>query len=656
MAPSVKCLLSFTLGLAAASSICNETDGALSESCLDEAASFLQVSKHATTSGSRMGSSIQADTVRKTNKVTEITPVSCDVLNKPIQILKTDTGYMAKRLNVSTGVYLEFFQVPFDKVPGNYENIGGCGINPLDSIIYCSMFAGGSYVVRLDRMSGDVEFVARLPWFKPYNSGDFAPNGIFFVGTWYGEFLAVKDLNLAKGCPASNKNCEDIIDLQQRQRQKPEKFGHAADCIAVTANLEGNGWETYLFVMYTKYLYIAKYDNVTDTFPRSWKMKVNPGRGDFIFGAGWNFQNQLFYSVNSGAGVFQIPLENWTTTTLTQSEDPTFELNLTLIGESEAQGSNDGLACMSDPNPWVTNMQTFDCKANSGALQATVHGTGYDITSVDLDTGVPEVIYTIPNSHTDPPFRTMNGFTINPMDSVVYACLVMDGWDEDMYPTPPPFYVVRVDDLKIEFIAKVQAPKGSPVSGAMDVYGNFYIISNPSVIKIPFAHRLKGYTSQNDTELPMYDEEDTDIFLIEEMPRTSQIADIVVVPGDFDGKGEGQWIVGVNVYSQLLAIKVSEPTPEHYVIPCSEPISALVDTPNHRQNFGAAWHVNGEVLVGSNDGVGVFKVPLDKIQVPDGPEVVLEKVGESPASYDNDGLNCIESNTVFWGRGVKFDN
>lgn len=654
MAPFMKSILCLTLGLVSASSVCNDKDGALGESCLDEAASFLQVSTHATTSGSRMSSSVRADASQKTRRVSAITPVNCDVLNKPIQIMKTDTGYSAKMLNISSGSYIEFFTVPFDKVPGNYENIGGCGINPLDSIIYCAMFAGGSYIVRLDKETGDVEFVAKLPWFKPYNSADFSPSGIFFVGTWYSEFLAVKDLNLAKGCPPSNKNCADLVDLRQRKRARPEKFTHAADAVSVTANLEGTGWQTYLFVMYTKYLYVARYDNVTDTFPKSWKMKVNPSRGDYIYGAGWNFQNQLFYAVNGGQGVYEVPIYNWTASTLSQSEDPSFEMNLTKVGESEAAGSNDGMTCISDPNPFVSEMQSFDCKSYEGGLQAVVKGTGYDIIAVDFDTGNSTVAMTIPFSRTDPPFRVMNAFGINPFDSVVYACVVLDEWQEMIYPTPPPFYVVRVDGEKVEYLAKVQAPKGSPIAGHFDQMGNYYIISNPSLIKIPMVGRMMGYKDKDDEELPMYDKEDTDIFIIEEMPRTSQMADLVVVPGSFDGKGEAQWLLAVNHLSQLLAVKVSEATPEHYVIPCSEPLSALVSTPSKRSNFGAAWYLDGEVLVASNDGVGVFKVPLDKIQVPDGPEVELELVGKSQASYENDGLNCINSTSVFWGRGVKY--
>lgn len=657
MAPCIHIILPIALGVVTASTLCQDEFGFMSDGCLDdkdESASFLQMSKHAATGGGRIGPSVAVSKLRRnqtTTNVTKITPVDCDKLNKPLQITRAadQQGYEIKELNISTGNYTVKFEVDWDAVPGNFSNIGGCGINPLDSILYCAMFAGGSYIVRLDKVDGTVEFVARLPWFKPYNSGDFAPDGTFFVGTYYAEYLAVKNLHKQKGCPAKDKNCKDIMDLRSEKRKKPKGFRTSADCIAVTADLQGNGVQTYLMVMMAKTLYIARYDNETDSFPESWKMGITPHRGDYIYGAGWNFQNQIFFAVNNGKGVYQIPLENWTKDTLNESvNNSDFRLKLTKVGKSEPAKSNDGLSCITDPNPWVTQMQSFDCKEYPGPLQAVVNGSGYDLTTVDFDTGDTEVIYRIPMSRTTPAFRMMNAFSICPIDSIVYAAVQLDSYDGLEWPTPPPFYVVRVDQDRVEFVAKVQASRGRPIAGSFDPAGNLYIVSNPSLIKIPVPAEMMGYESHEDEDLPFFDVNSSAI-LIDKMKDTNQMADIVAVPANFDDKGEATWVVGVNTHEQVLAVKVEDKA-EHYVVRATEVIGQV-----DRQNFGAAWYLNGEVFVGSNDGVGVFKVPLDKIKVPDGPTVELEKVGKSPKNHDNDGLNCIESKSVFWGRTVKFD-
>jgi len=600
MAPFTSIFLSFAISLAAASKVCRTEDGALGAGCFDdEAASFLQKAVHAAHASGDASSN-------EVNAVTQVEAIDCHLFKKPLQMLPTEGGYAIKALNISTGAYDDLFDIPFNRVW--YQKINACGVSPIDSMLYCAVFADGSYVARVG--ANTMEFVARLPWFDHYIAGGFAPSGNFFIATYYMEILVLKNLHQAKGHNATEKKNEDaeIIDLREKKLLYPTGFLYGADIVGVNMNLQGHGLEEYVIVLHGSRLQIAKYDNKHDTFVQSWLIKVRPPRDDNIYGAGWNYQNKVFWAANNGNGVYEVPWTRIKPEYLNNGFPDDFELVLTLAGKSDAVVFNDGMNCLSQPDPWITQVRSFPCKEYPGFIQAMIEPTGYSIQSLNYTTGTYKHIYDIPFTMTTPPFHKLNAFSIGPISSVVYATLVMDDWNNDIYPTPPPFYIVRIDEEAIEFVCKVQAPFGQPIAGTHDGDGHYWVISNPSLLKIPLSHTFQGFRDQRDEHLPYFGPT-SDIIAIRNMTGLKQVADIVQIYANFDGQGVSKWLVGANHVQQFLAIKLSE-NPQYYILETNDIFSGKQE----RQNFGAAWFFgNKEFYLSSNDGFGVYKVDMSEI-------------------------------------------
>jgi len=567
-------------------------------------------------------------------KITEIEGIDCETMNKPLQVMKGPDGFNVKELDIATGTYSSKFLIPWDVATGGYSDLNACSIHPADSVLYCVVFAGAPYLVRIDA-TPRMEFVGRLPW-GTYISGAFAPmTGRLYIATLNAGFLVID--NVISMRAFSSK--ADAADLRSLARTKPSSWVFTADCVVIEKDLEGNGVEEYLFSLYGPRLQIAKYDNATQAFSNSWWLKVQPRRWDNIYGAGWGFQNKLFFASNRGSGVFQVPLDGFSLKPEDGFLDPDYMMQLTKLGDSEETGMNDGMNCLKAPSPWII---PFDCAANPGPLQAFWRDAHYDLQKLNATTGNYTNVFKVVKNMTDPPFRVLNAWAINPADTIVYASMVIAEWNDDIYPTPPPFYIVRVDDTKIRFVAKVQAPFGSPIAGAFDDYGNYYVVSNPSLLQFPGIDAYKAYESYDDPELPFFSEASNASYIsIRNMSGAAQIADIVAIDTDLnDGSGVTTWVIAANTALQLILMS---PAGQYWVMPINDVLEGTeLEGVWERQNMGAAWSFEGKVFFSTNDGAGVFQLPIDEVQFPLQGSVQLTRVGPSAPIHDNDGLNCID--------------
>jgi len=567
-------------------------------------------------------------------KITEIEGIDCETMNKPLQVMRGPDGFNVKELDIGTGTYSSKFLIPWDVATGGYSDLNACSIHPADSVLYCVVFAGAPYLVRIDA-TPRMEFVGRLPW-GTYISGAFAPmTGRLYIATLNAGFLVID--NVISMRAFSSK--ADAADLRSLARTKPSSWVFTADCVVIEKDLEGNGVEEYLFSLYGPRLQIAKYDNATQAFSNSWWLKVQPRRWDNIYGAGWGFQNKLFFASNRGSGVFQVPLDGFSLKPEDGFLDPDYMMQLTKLGDSEETGMNDGMNCLKAPSPWII---PFDCAANPGPLQAFWRDAHYDLQKLNATTGNYTNVFKVVKNMTDPPFRVLNAWAINPADTIVYASMVIAEWNDDIYPTPPPFYIVRVDDTKIRFVAKVQAPFGSPIAGAFDDYGNYYVVSNPSLLQFPGIDAYKAYESYDDPELPFFSEASNASYIsIRNMSGAAQIADIVAIDTDLnDGSGVTTWVIAANTALQLILMS---PAGQYWVMPINDVLEGTeLEGVWERQNMGAAWSFEGKVFFSTNDGAGVFQLPIDEVQFPLQGSVQLTRVGPSAPIHDNDGLNCID--------------
>jgi len=576
----------------------------------------------------------EEDKLRST-KVTEIEGIDCETMNKPLQVMRGPDGFNVKELDIGTGTYSSKFLIPWDVATGGYSDLNACSIHPADSVLYCVVFAGAPYLVRIDA-TPRMEFVGRLPW-GTYISGAFAPmTGRLYISTLNAGFLVLDNVISLRAF----QDKADAADLRSLVRTKPTSWVFTADCVVIEKDLEGNGVEEYLFSLYGPRLQIAKYDNATQAFSNSWWLKVQPRRWDNIYGAGWGFQNKLFFSSNRGSGVFQVPLEGFSLKPEDGFLDDDYMMQLTNLGPSEQTGMNDGMNCLNAASPWIV---PFDCAANPGPLQAFWRDAHYDLQKLNTTTGNYTNVFKVTKNTTSPPFRVLNAWAINPADTIVYASMVIAEWNDDIYPTPPPFYIVRVDDTKVRFVAKVQALAGSPIAGAFDDYGTYYVVSNPSLLKFPGIDAYTAYESYQDPDLPFFSEATNDSYIaIRNMTGAAQIADVVAVDVDLsDGSGVATWVIAANTALQLVLMKPA--TGEYWVTQINDVLEGTeLEGVWERQNMGAAWSFEGKVFFSTNDGAGVFQLPMDEITFPLEGTVQLTRVGPSAPIHDNDGLNCID--------------
>lgn len=640
-------------------------------------------------------------------KVTGIKPVACASFAQPMEVSRSpdSNGYVVRQLNVETGNYSKIFSIPATAVPGNYSDLNGCGVNPIDSILYCAMFAEGSWIVRVD--GANVEFVARLPQ-QNWNTADFSPTGTFYIADAFTGFLVLRDLHTKKGF--ANKTDSGLWDLRQEQRQYPAKWRGAADVVVSSANLNGTGVREYLFSLYGPRLQIAHYNLTAGNFSSSWVLNISEGRWDNIFGAGWNFQGKLFFASNRGAGVYQIPLED-----IVLADGAS--LKLTMIGSVEKSGDNDGFGCLAAPDPWRTAIPAFDCLAHYKPIQLFKREAqgAYDVSKI-LPSGDPEVIFRVPfnmSGEGDSYTAQFNGVGIGPKDSIMYGVLLLAGWQHLSPSTSHAAtqWLVRFDGKKYEYVANLKNAK-QPFSGTFDTSGNYLYVGGDILYKIPRPDLLKGYANWTAPELPTFDYTSG-----VQLPGIYEMADIVALPANFDGKGEATWIMSVSMPARkLVFVKPSTSFDKNVIngyeelygdcfgneirvftntsgtecaascsadsscrgfalsqnsmqcatkdLDCERTVddnwkfyqkvldkkSASVYTidindvvnSSQEQAFGAGWHFNGTVYFSSNDGAGVFQIPLEEIALP-APEdslIKLVKVAESLPTADTDGMFC----------------
>lgn len=627
--------------LARASDIFHNDEDAVNLTCSDEGSSFVQRSTRSLRTGNQQKPQTGFEKIREfvtdlvflgPDNSSTVRPLNCRKFNKPLQVMETMNGYSIKELNISSGHYNQLFELPFDIVPGKYQWLNGCGINPKDDKIYCVMFATAPFIVRLD--ASTVEFVARMPWHE-YTAATFAPKGRFYASTLKADFVVVDDLEIADGFPFIEAKGSEILDLRNRAFIKAEGFTRASDFVVLDGDLEGIGiLEEYVYCLYGPKLQIARYNSTSGDFSQSWVIYVDPYNWANIHGAGWEYGGKLYFAINRGIGVYEI---EYPKINFTETYSKTNPFPLVLAGKSDQAARNDGMNCFNYPSPWITSCLPFNCTTDIGKLiQANGGEEAYDVAYLDSATGTHETIYSIPRNRTSPPIIEMNAFGIGPMDFVGYAAIVIDEVTDNS--NPPPFYIVRFDEEKIEYVAKVQANSGQPVGGCFDSFGTYYVVSNPTLLQFKGLQWLKGYTNRTDEDLPFYDMAvNTSIVVKEIMHGALQIADIIAVKANFDGEGKANWIVGANAYQQLVTVKVSGSNSSKHLVFLTNDVHGY---PN-RKNFGAMWGISGKAYVASNDGKGVFEIPLSEVRMPyDGTPIQLTKVGESANLGSTDGMNC----------------
>lgn len=554
--------------------------------------------------------------------------MNCTGHGSPIQVMKVNRSYTVAELDIQTGEYTKLFDVPFELVQGFFTELNGCGVNPIDNIIYCTMYASlTSYIVRLS--PGVVEFVAKLKSWTVYNTGNFNPAGTFFVANNTADFLVIPNLHMMKG---SNQRNGLANDFSNSPTFKPAGWFSVSDVVTYLADYAGTGTdEEYLASVAGPRVLIAKWGGQTAGFVNSWVLQSSVGDWGEIWGAGWSFNGRIFFASNKkGRGVYEVPVRK---VSLVQQSN----ITLTYVGPSQKAFANDGMNCLYSPDPWVTKVFPFDCSSHAAPLQLTQSAAGISIKKLNLESGLLIDIYDVPFTKTEPAFRFLNAVGINPMDGIPYGALMTEK-------APGNMYIVRFDWEKIEFVGQL---KGSfnPIAGCFDQKGNFFFVSHPdggngTLYKIPNLDEVRGYKSMDNASLADYSG-----FAGVSLPETYQMADIVAITYDVNGQGDLQdYVLGINRDQQVIVIEWHKEAAASRVWKFYT--NNVLGAYGAKLNFGAAWNFGGRLMFASNDGIGVFEAVDYNASTG---FVQLQEVGKSSSVEITDGFNC-PSASPFWGN------
>lgn len=551
--------------------------------------------------------------------------VNCTAHGGPIQIMRYHGGFMARKLDVESGKYSLLFDIPFELVQGFYKEINACGISPKDNKIYCAMYASlRSYIVRLS--PGIVEFVVKLKNLVNYNSGAFDPQGKFFLSTNDAQITVLDNLHLIRG--VMSKADETIVDMASAPSFKPRGWFSVSDLVTFKKDMGNGKREQFLASLAGPRLQLAKWAGAG--FSHSWVIPTDRGYWTDVWGAAWNFNGRIFFAANRGFGVYEVPFEEIDFNKITT-------LSLKRVGASAKSRVNDGLNCMNMPDPWVTKVFPFDCHLHGGPLQTVQSAGGISVKKLNMGTSFLEDIYDIPWTRTSPPFKFLNGIGVNPLDHIPYGCLM-----ETRKPGAVA-YIVRFDQSKIEYVAKITASL-NPIAGTFDSSGNYFFLSHPdegngTMYKVSGLEKMFGYASSSNGSIPELANSISGLLL----DQMYQMADLVALSYDMNSDGNfTDYILGINRDQQVIVVKWDDDMAKTQVWRFKT--NNVLGAYGAKLNFGAAWNFQGRIMFASNDGIGVFEAT--DYNVTSG-SVTMVEVGKSSSVQITDGFNCPSASPWF---------
>jgi len=259
-----------------------------------------------------------------------VQPWDCGSVGRPFQVINEEGKSLIKALDIATGTYELVLEVEKSLTKPKFSKINACGVNPVDSIIYCAMqFQRNGYLARID--SSHVGFVAKLPG-KGMYSAEFDEKGnYYFNGGSLFKILEVQKL------PAHASQ----YSLRSTMHETVAKTSMGADLAVVEADFEGTGVGTYVLSLSGKNLKVVR---VSSEPAKVWTLKGDGLGGSGGWGATWNFKKEVFFANNGGAGVYQLDLAS------VNLKEKTAKF--VKAGSSTATNSNDGLGCAHGRSPF----------------------------------------------------------------------------------------------------------------------------------------------------------------------------------------------------------------------------------------------------------------------------------------------------------------
>lgn len=305
-----------------------------------------------------------------TESKSNIKPWDCEANSLPVQVLTSpSTGqfYNISSLNVTTGQYNALYQIPLQRtVPLMSKHMNSIAINPIDGIPYATIKVRKvNYIVRFD--ADNFEFVAQVAPLYEFSKvtqkkmnviflGAFGESGAYFLGgrseNVDTDVIAIKDIHKMQGYTTQDAEKLPVLTIDSHGVSYSRLPGKGGDFVVITGDFDKSGDTTeWLFMMDNDFsLSIAK---IMDSDVRNWhtwllKQDIaGIGHHPHVFGAGWSYQNEVYFARNSGEGVFHV---------LKESLDLiNNKFAVAKRAESIPTNKNDGMNCMTKPSPFHGN-------------------------------------------------------------------------------------------------------------------------------------------------------------------------------------------------------------------------------------------------------------------------------------------------------------
>lgn len=272
----------------------------------------------------------------------------------PIQVMRNNKNGVAqhfdvKKLDIPTGTYELIYSLHWSAASSLPKDetftINGVAINPVDSKAYGAFKIGDAqepaYLVRFDEHR--IEFVAQLRSFSIV--GSFSSEGDYYY-ICKGELHVARQVASMAGRPDHTDTRLANFTLEESPLLARNELGEIrmADIVVYHGDLEGKGTESEYIIgldFKNKKLFIAK-DKDDTPF---WILSTAGSSETKHYGAGWNFQGRVYFSGNTGSGVYEIPVA-----AINVNVDTSVMLKK--VGESAKTGFNDGMNCIEAESPF----------------------------------------------------------------------------------------------------------------------------------------------------------------------------------------------------------------------------------------------------------------------------------------------------------------
>lgn len=279
---------------------------------------------------------------------TKVNPIDCAQNSGPLQTYWGKTEYFVNERTLDGDRTV--FTIPYTRSSPPFKRINACGINPVDNILYCIIeISSISYLVRID--ANQVEFVAKMPVWSW--GAAFAADGTYYF-SYEKNYYKVTDANELMGY--ADQNAVELTDLSSLSSFTSQWSG--ADMVVVSADVDGSGKSDYIMTLAdTGRLRVT---SLTGTH-QSWLLQSKPELPvtNQSYGAAWAYQSRVFFSQNSGGGIYEALIDSIDLLAGT--------IVFERVGPSLAKGSTDGMNCIDvDLSPKYSGR----CGPNVGAYNA----------------------------------------------------------------------------------------------------------------------------------------------------------------------------------------------------------------------------------------------------------------------------------------------